>query len=364
MIRVLVVDDSAFMRKKIREMLESDPDIKVVGIARDGYDALNKVRQLKPDLITLDIEMPKMDGISALSKIMSEHPTPVIMVSTLAKANAEPTLQALSMGAVDFVTKPSGDANDLERVRKELILKARMASKVSVRRLTANIATTDQYRTDFNREPKQKVFEHREEPRIITTNRTYKGPVAVIGSSTGGPNALQQLFSALSSDFHMPMVVVQHMPPYFTATLAKRLDNLLPHLHVKEAEEGDVLSNDLALVAPGGKHLLVDSRGRIYFSDQPPVHGVKPAVDVTLMSLVEAGFGKDIYTVILTGMGFDGARAALEVKKQGGYVLAQNEETCVVYGMPRATVELGAADEILPLQDIGGRLNVIGKSIE
>jgi len=329
-IRVLVVDDSAFMRKALSRLLGDDPEIRVVGSARDGYEALEKVQELDPDLVTLDVEMPRMDGLETLARIMESSPRPVIMVSSLTEEGAEVTLRALDMGAVDYVPKSIG-SNPLEvvKIRKTLCEKV----KAVARRRTA---------------PRPAFA-----PGSPRPTRLGPARLVAIGASTGGPPALQKVFSGLTEGFRAPVVVVQHMPRAFTKAFAKRLDAMGP-LAVKEAETGDRLEAGQAFVAPGGRHVVVhrDGRGLVLQVTERPTDTLhRPSVDVTFGSVAEVPV-PDALAVVLTGMGSDGAQGAAAIKARGGTVVAQSPETCVVYGMPRAVVEAGVADAVLPIDRI------------
>ncbi|HVT12296.1 MAG TPA: chemotaxis response regulator protein-glutamate methylesterase [Fimbriimonadaceae bacterium] len=323
-ISVLVVDDSAFMRKMVTQILTGAGGISVVGQAHDGRDALLKAEKLRPDVITLDVEMPEMDGVTALREITTRFKIPVVMLSSVTQSGAATTMKCLELGAVDFVAKPSGSISlDIADVATELIAKVRAAVRS---KHVAPIAA-----------PKV-------QPLIGGSSRKS---VIVIGSSTGGPRALQAVIPALPANLKVPIVIVQHMPPTFTKTLAERL-NVASGLEVKEAEEGDRLTPGQVLVAPGGHHLEFDSQGKAYFNDGPPVHGVKPSVDVTLASLVRT-FGHRMVGVLLTGMGSDGAAGLRAIHLAGGTTIAESESTCVVFGMPKAAIEMRAVDFTVPL---------------
>jgi two-component system chemotaxis response regulator CheB len=333
-IRVLVVDDSAFMRRVVGEAIASQPDMELAGTAINGLDALLKVEQLQPDVLTLDVEMPEMDGLTALRHLMARYPRPVVMLSSVTHAGATATIRALTIGAVDFVGKPSGSISlDFHRVRQELIAKVRVAA-------TARIGAASAARV----EPSPVA-------RVRSPQRTLGGSpfdrLVVVGASTGGPRALSTLVSGLPNDGRTAYLIVQHMPAGFTRSLADRLNTLSP-LSVREAVAGDQLEAGTALVAPGDHHLRVRPTGLIELDSGERVHGVRPAVDVTLAS-VAAHFGKRAMAVVLTGMGCDGADGAAALHQVGGYVLAEDEATCVVWGMPRAVVERGVADRVVPL---------------
>ena len=331
-LRVMVVDDSAFMRFSIIQQLNEDPEIQVVGSASNGQEALRLIPQLQPDVITLDVEMPHLDGLSTLREIMKNFPRPVIMVSSLTKEGASETIQALMFGAVDFIPKPDNRL-DIRTAMGEIIAKIKLAAKAKVKHSTSYLLRVDSAQAGTQPEK---------------TLRPYSklAPVILIGSSTGGPGALSEIIPALPASLPAPVVIVQHMPVGFTRSLSERLNSLSP-LKVKEAEPGDTLMVGQVLVAPGGFHMTLDESERVALNQKPAVHGVRPAVDVTLNSL-NGHFGKNMIGVILTGMGSDGALGMSILHSAGGYVIAEDESTCVVWGMPRSVVEAGAADAILP----------------
>ncbi len=325
-IRVLVVDDSLFMRKAISSLLNSDPKISVIGTAKDGEEALQKISELNPDVITLDIEMPRMDGLTTLKEIMRRKPLPVIMLSALTKKGAKETFTALEYGAVDYVLKPSGTVSlDLKLVKDQLIAKIKTAALT--RPLTHKTIKPSTVAKSFDAEDK----------------------VIAMGASTGGPQALTEILSRLPEDIP-PTLIVQHMPEGFTRFFAEHLDEKC-QFKVKEAENGDQISRGLALVAPGGYHMLVQKNGRILLDKGPRVHNVRPAVDPMMFSVAEA-YSSKVVGVLLTGMGKDGAKGMKAIKKKGGATIAQDEETCVVFGMPKAAIEEGCVDIVLPLHKI------------
>lgn len=334
-IKVLVVDDSAFMRFTITKRLNEAEDIQVVGSAHDGEEALKVIPNLNPDVVTLDIEMPHLDGLGTLRQIMAHFPRPVIMLSSLTTDGARETIQALTWGAVDFVAKPASKAN-IDVVMDDVVAKIRRAAGARV------------YHIPIRR--KARVFSQPlATPGAVRSLRT-NDRVVVIGSSTGGPRALNTVISHLPPDLPAAYLVVQHMPVGFTRSLAERLDSISP-LTVKEASPGDTIEVGKVLVAPGGFHMLIDTHNKITVNQNPPVHGVRPAVDVTMISAVER-FGKKLIGVVLTGMGSDGTNGAALIHGSGGYVIAEDESTCVVWGMPRSVVQANAADEVAPLPGI------------
>ncbi|CUS97243.1 two-component system, chemotaxis family, response regulator CheB [Candidatus Kryptobacter tengchongensis] len=335
-IKVIVVDDSAFMRKSLSLMLESDPQIKVVATARDGFEAIEKIKMFKPDIVTLDVEMPRMDGLTALKIIMKECPVPVLMVSSLTIEGAEATLEALKLGAVDFIPKQLSYVSlDIVKIKDELIQKVK------------SIATSKYIR--------RKIYGSQTEiPKEIKFKQIAKRfELVAIGVSTGGPLALQEVLSKIPRDFPAGIVIAQHMPPNFTRLLAERL-NSVSKIEVREAQTGDKVKPGLALIAQGGRNLIFENvfgEKIVKIVDKPNTL-YKPSVDVMMESAAEV-FGNRVLAVIMTGMGKDGLEGLKKVKEKGGYIIAQNEETCVVYGMPKAVVDIGLADSILPLEKIG-----------
>ncbi len=331
-LRVMVVDDSAFIRFSIIQQLNEDPEILVVGSASNGREALRLIPELQPDVITLDVEMPHLDGLSTLREIMRDFPRPVIMVSSLTREGASETIQALMLGAVDFFPKPNNRL-DIRAAMGEIIAKIKLASRAKVKSANSILLKTAASRSPNL--PEKKVHSY-----------SKMTPVVLIGSSTGGPGALSEIIPALPGNLASPVIIVQHMPVGFTKSLSDRL-NSLSSLKVKEAEPGDRLLVGQALVAPGGFHMILDENEQVVLNQKPAVHGVRPAVDVTLNS-VNRHFGGNMIGVILTGMGSDGAIGMSILHNAGGYVIAEDESTCVVWGMPRSVVEAGAASAILP----------------
>ena len=356
-IRILVVDDSPFMRKSLQKMLEEAPDLKVVATARDGIDALEKIEEHKPDIVTLDIEMPRMDGLTCLKKIMATHPLPVLMVSSLTQEGAQATLDALSLGALDFIPKESSFAT-------MSILQIQQDLQEKVRRL----ATSPKFHPRTPPPPTAQALSSaptgmKAAPRpaaLPSGAGLPAGPTAdllVIGSSTGGPKALQDILPALPAGLPVPCLIVQHMPSTFTKPFADRLNGLC-QVQVKEAEQGEPLKAGTVYIAPGGIHLLYGARGPkgcVDLSPEPTASLHRPSVDVLFQSVAEQYRGQ-VLAAILTGMGTDGAKGMEQLKRKGAHTLAESEESCVVYGMPRAAVERGCVDLVAPLPDIAGHL--------
>lgn len=334
-ISVLIVDDSAFMRHALGTRVLDAPDIKVVDTARDGEEALTKIKALRPDIVTLDVEMPTLDGLGTLRRIMGEAPTRVIMLSSRTTEGAATTVEALRLGALDFVAKPSGSISlDISNVRDELLAKIRRLVRTPVPRSINPLAR-----------PAAVAPETVDSIRLGSADK-----VLIIGTSTGGPRALCDVVPLLPAGLDAAVLIVQHMPAGFTKPLAQRL-NSLAHIMVKEAQVGDPLRQGLALVAPGDFHMVVQDDGRVGLTKTERLHGVRPAVDVTLVSAARR-FGRRAVAVILTGMGVDGCAGALAIRGAGGKVIAEDESTATIYGMPKAVVEAGAADRVLPLPQI------------
>jgi two-component system chemotaxis response regulator CheB len=334
-IRVLIVDDSALVRRILSEALSHDPQIEVVGTAQDPYVAKDKINQLKPDVLTLDVEMPRMHGLTFLKLLLEQRPMPVVMVSSLTEQGADTTLQALELGAVDFVTKPKLDVSrGLGELMPELVEKVRQAASVKVRRRV-------------NR-PSKPTAEQRPIARLGVT--THK--ILALGASTGGTEALRDVLAAFPADCP-GTVIVQHMPEHFTSSFARRCNDAAA-LEVLEARDGDRVIPGRALIAPGNRHLRLVRLGAEYFVriDQgEPVNRHRPSVDVMFDSVAEAA-GANAVGAILTGMGDDGARGLLRMRQAGAHTIAQDQESCVVFGMPREAIERGAACEVLPLSRI------------
>jgi len=335
MIKVLVVDDSLVMRKTISRMLSKDRAIEVVGTAVDGRDALEKVESLKPDVITMDVEMPVMNGIEALKRIMEKDPVPVIIMSALTREGAEITMEALQLGACDFVTKDfTNVGNAFSSKEAEVITKVKNVAKNKVRFLLRKLDI----------KPKTAV--------VISPDQKVRHEVLAIGASTGGPPALQHILTRLPRAFPVPIVIAQHMPKIFTQSFSQRLD-AVSQLQVKEAEDGETLRAGIAYIAPGNTHMAVRRKGRsafVQFTDGTQ-YIYRPSVDL-LMSTTAEAFERQSFGVILTGMGNDGLQGMKQMKARGGYIVAQDEETCVVFGMPRAVISANLADAVLPIDKI------------
>jgi two-component system chemotaxis response regulator CheB len=340
-VRVLVVDDSALMRKLIPAVLARDPSIEVVGTAMDGAFALKKIEELHPDVVTLDLEMPRMDGMETLRLIMRRAPMPVVLFSTHSKEGGYATLKALALGAIDFVQKPQdAAAGHLDSIADELIEKIKVAKRAAGRKLPAAVVSDDP--------PKGK----KKKPATIPPNR-----IIAIGISTGGPNALQYVLSQIPADFPASFLIVQHMPEGFTEMFAKRLDECCA-LEVQEAHSGDLLVAGRVLICPGNRHLMVRRMPRgdmAVLSDSPHVNGHRPSADVLFHSVAQQ-FGLTAVGLLMTGMGEDGAEGLGALKAAGGTTIAQSEDTCVVSGMPRAAISKGYADKVIPLEGIAAHL--------
>jgi two-component system chemotaxis response regulator CheB len=346
MVRVLIVDDSAFMRNAISSMLGSDPEVHVVGIARDGIEAIEKVQSLKPDIVTMDVEMPKLDGIAALRQIMEKCPVPVIMVSSLTTEDAKVTIEALELGAADFIPKNLSNLSiDIVKIKEILISKVKQIARKGMPKRRRRPAA----------EQKQE-----EKPFVLPVRTTGERRISVvaIGSSTGGPKALQEIISRLPREFPTPILISQHMPASFTGAFAQRL-NELSQVTVKEAEEGEVLKPGLVLVAPGRGHMRIQRRRSletvVSISDASEEYIYRPSVDALMFSVSECFPGRAL-GVILTGMGNDGVKGMTAMKQTGARIFAQSEETCVVYGMPRAVVDAGIADKVLAVEEMAGEI--------
>ena len=342
-VRVLVVDDSALMRKLIPQMLEADSSIEVVGTAMDGTFCLKKIEELQPNVVTLDLEMPGMNGIDTLKEIMRHRPVPVIVVSSHSTEGASVTLKALGLGAFDFVTKPRDASTHMAETATELIAKIKAAADCKLVRPAVLLGMP---------------------ARLEKISTAKSGPpptkLVAIGISTGGPQALEFLLAQLPPDFPGTIAVVQHMPEGFTEMFARRLDELCA-LRVKEAQSGDLLQAGRVLICPGSRHMKVKRMTRgdiVVLNDEPRVNGHRPSVDVLFNSVADE-FGPRAVAALMTGMGDDGAEGLGAVKKAGGMTIAQSEESCVVYGMPKAAVERGYATRVVALDVLSATLQAL-----
>ncbi len=337
-VRVLIVDDSSFFRRRLTEIFKADSHIEVVGSAANGQEGVERALALKPDVVTMDIEMPVMDGITAVRRIMAAHPTPVMMFSSLTTEGAQATLEALEAGAMDFLPKRLEDiAQNTNDAIRTLCLRVRMLGLRGARQVPARA------------EPPPRPAGV---ARARSNGHSYR--LVAIGASTGGPVALQQVLKALPKNFPVPILLIQHMPGTFTGPFAQRLDQVCD-ITVKEAADGDVLTPGTALLAPGGRQMVVEMRGGtavIRIKDSEPSQHYRPCVDTTFNSVARL-YPANTLVLVLTGMGADGREGARLLKQGGSTVWAQDEKSCVVYGMPAAIVDAGLADQVLPLSEIG-----------
>ncbi|HAF31561.1 MAG TPA: chemotaxis response regulator protein-glutamate methylesterase [Anaerovibrio sp.] len=404
MIRVLIADDSSFMRNVLSDLFASAPDFEVIGTAADGSEAVKLVSRLKPDLVTMDVNMPMMNGLQALEVIMESCPTPVVMLSSLTKEDADETVRALQLGAVDFITKAGGSVSRIDTIKDEILEKSRNAATAKVKKFinndnilgkkqeaanlkrinilerkgatvpnrgitptsivasrlkpTAHVTATS--RTSSILKQHSSVTEKlakRENPYLKMRNAHSNGSsggnkLIALGTSTGGPKALQYVVPKLPADMPCGMVIVQHMPAGFTKSLAERLDDI-SQVKVKEAEDMEPILPGCVYIAPGDYHMEITGSGSqrvISLNQKPPLAAHRPAVDIMFDSVAQ--YGGDVVSVILTGMGCDGTAGMKKIKEAGGYIIAESQETCVVYGMPKAVVDAGISDEVLPVQNI------------
>ena len=410
MIRVLVADDSAFMRKVLSDLFNKQSDFQVVGTAINGKDTIDKVKQLKPDVVTLDVTMPVMDGLQALAIIMEECPVPVVMFSSMTQRGTDATIRALSLGAVDFISKAGGSISKIDNLQDEIITKCREAAQAHVNQprisdpikstlpkpsistvsainstkpsnfptaSTSKINSTTpltgsrfsqpfgkkkveiQQRTGLKlgQKPTIKYVPSTSEVNPSSSVSSSGKKIVAIGTSTGGPQALQAVITRLPANLPCGVVIVQHMPAGFTKSLAERLDSISA-ISVKEAENDEIIEPGHVYIAPGNYHMRVAPAGinarKIVLSQEPPVGNHRPAVNVLFDSVAQ--FKKDLVSVIMTGMGCDGCEGMKKIKANGGYCIAQNEDSCVVYGMPKAVVDAGLSDEIRPLTQIASAI--------
>ena len=371
MIRVLIADDSAFMRKVLSDLFNSQSDFQVVGTAVNGQDAIEKVKKFQPDVLTLDVIMPIMDGLNALAVIMEQCPLPVIMISSATQKGTNETIRALALGAVDFVSKAGGAISKIDTIKDEILAKCRLAAKAHARKNFSAAAKPLVYKPKLpGEEPTMRRVEVKRRTGFVPgqrptiTRSQVAEPVkkiipgtgkklVTIGTSTGGPQALQAVVTRLPSNLPCGVVIVQHMPAGFTKSLAERL-NSISEISVKEAENDEIIRPGQVYIAPGDYHLRIFPAGggerKIVLSQEPRVGNLRPTVNYMFESAAQ--FGRDLVSVIMTGMGSDGCEGMKKIKATGGYSIAQDEDSCVVYGMPKAVVDAGLADEIRPLNKI------------
>lgn len=365
-IRVLIVDDSAFMRKVLQSIITSDSQMDVVGEARDGREAVSMNESVRPDVITMDINMPHMDGLQATELIMASNPKPILVVSSESKEGADITLKALELGAIDFVAKPSSGIDlDMNTVREELLRKIKMVSKVRVVRNAtrsklqheiANSAPRTEPVTPLMNKFREEAgtpakAEPAREPSPFGTGKPQgKFPVVVIACSTGGPATLMNFAPAFPANFPGAVLLVQHMPGTFTGQFSKQLAEVC-QIRVKEAENGEILQQGTFYVCPGSHHLRITPTGRITLDDGPRIAGYRPCADVTLETVAHYAGPMGI-AAVLTGMGNDGSRGVQAIKSAGGHVIAQDEATAVIFGMPSEAIKTGAVDQVLPIEQV------------
>jgi len=344
--RVLIVDDSSFFRRRVNEILDADRNIEVIGMAKDGLDAVEQAAKLKPDVITMDIEMPVMDGITAVRKIMQSSPIPILMFSSLTTDGAQATLDALDAGAVDFLPKKFDDiSSDRDEAKRLLCARVRLIAARGLAK-PSSVTRTSQSSAAIMSTAK---------PVSMPGKGNYQ--LIAIGTSTGGPVALQDVLTKLPKNFPLPIILIQHMPASFTPAFAQRLNGLC-QIEVREAVDGEVLKPGVALLAPGGKQMEIIKRGtnsNIKISEPLPGQNYKPSVDVAFTSVAQAFPGKAL-AIVLTGMGADGREGAKKMKQGGSSLWSQDEASCVVYGMPAAVADAGLSDHVLPLSFIGDSL--------
>lgn len=348
-IKVLVVDDSFFMRKLISRLIEEDALLEVIGTARDGLEAVQMVKELHPHVVTLDVEMPIMNGLEALKKIMEERPTPILMLSSLTQEGAHETITALQCGAVDFIPKPSGSISaDLFKVKEELVSKIKLASQTPL----ATLLSLSKNKTT-NKTTLKVGLEHKHIAKDGPMTKEFD-QILAIGTSTGGPKALEVVITALPANFPYPVLVVQHMPPKFTQSLAQRLDRM-SGVRVVEAEENQLVRGGTVYIAPGDYHMTVAQKNRefrILLHQQSPRNGHRPSVDILFESVSKLIRLKRHY-ILMTGMGNDGAKGMSEAKQAGACTtIAESKETCVVFGMPKSAIEQKCVDYIVPVNQI------------
>ena len=349
-VRVLIVDDSAFMRKVLEAILISDPQLQVVGHAKDGREAIALAESLKPDVVTMDINMPHMDGLQATAQIMTSNPRPIVVVSSESKDGAASTLKALELGAIEFIAKPNSAIDlDMQSIREDLLRKVKMAAKVRVVRTASRLAAALQSKPQNGAAPVSRpapVFS-----QASSSLADQRFPVVVLAASTGGPATVMRLAPGFTKEFPAAVILVQHMPAAFTTQFAAQLAEFT-EIPVQEAESGDTIQPGRLYICPGAQHLRVNPLGRIQLdSTTGRIAGYLPNIDVTMESVAAYGGALSI-GVVLTGMGADGAQGAKAIKKAGGHVIAQDEATSVIFGMPAEAIKLQVVDQVLGLDDI------------
>jgi len=354
-IRVLIVDDSAFMRKVLQGILAADPQLEVCGEARDGRDAVTQSEVLKPDVITMDINMPHMDGLQATEIIMSSNPRPIVIVSSESREGAEVTLKALELGAIDFVAKPSGGIDlDMNSVKEELCRKLKVAAKVRVVRNATRSKLQQEIASSAPRVEPAKSFGSVNGSGAAVAPAPARGnskfPIVVVAASTGGPATLMKFVPYFPKDFPGAVILVQHMPGSFTAQFSQQLAEV-SQMRVKEAEAGEIIVSSQLYICPGSHHMRVSPTGRVSLDDGPRIGGYRPCADLTLDSAADYA-GPMAIGVILTGMGNDGAKGVQTIKNVGGHVIAQDESTAIIFGMPQEAIKTGAVDQVLPMEAI------------
>jgi two-component system, chemotaxis family, protein-glutamate methylesterase/glutaminase len=350
-IRVMIADDSAFMRKVLHSIISADPQCEVVGEARDGRDAVTQSEQMHPDVITMDINMPHMDGLAATEVIMSTKPVPIVIVSSESRDGAAPTLRALELGAIDFVAKPSSGIDlDMNSVRDELMRKIKMAAKVRVVRTAGKFGTAQATMSAAAETASGAAAAPAAARPVVPVNPTSKIPVVVIAASTGGPATLMKFMPTFPRNFPGAVLLVQHMPGMFTSQFTAQLQEVCA-IKVKDAEPGEIVQASTVYVCPGTHHLRLTQTGRVVLDDGPRVSGYKPCADLT-METAAMFAGPMCIGAILTGMGNDGSNGSLAIKAAGGHVIAQDESTAVIFGMPAEAIKTGAVDQVLPLETI------------
>ncbi|WP_154826796.1 protein-glutamate methylesterase/protein-glutamine glutaminase [Clostridium butyricum] len=379
-VRVIVVDDSAFMRKAISDMIESCADFEVIAKFRDGRELVEKVDKFNPDLITLDVHMRDLDGLATLKELKRMGKNyPIIMLSSATTEGSELTLECLDNGAITFITKPSGSISlDIDKVKERLIdeikgitsnIRVNKSSNIHMRQITSNKELEIENKIKDRRVNAQlsqrKEINNSEKPSPMINNKVIpknkKIDAVVIGASTGGPKALQQVLTKLPANLNVPVFVVQHMPEGFTKVFAERL-NKVCNLNVTEAEDGMSINRNTIYIAKGGSHMIIDSSIRVSLNKEPSIWGVRPAVDKLFESASKV-YGGNLLSVVLTGMGKDGAEGSKRIKDCGGITISEDKSTCTIYGMPKAAYETGKIDLVLPLDQICNKITEIVKGI-